>query len=78
MFDEGYDSDGEMGSFFDQVLMEGALIIEEEEIIGEECAPDAPQDATRDESENNEAPQEDTQDASNEASADDISPTAPA
>ena len=60
MFNKGYDSDGEMGPFFDQVPTEGALIIEEEEIIGEECAPDAPQDATRDEGENNEAPQEDT------------------
>ena len=39
MFDEGYDSDGEMGSFFDQVLMEGALTIEEDtsEVVSQVC-----------------------------------------
>ena len=57
MFDEGYDSDGEMGPFFDQVMAEGALVSEEEEIIGKEYALDAPQNTTRNKGKNNETPQ---------------------
>ena len=59
-------------------MEEDALANEEEEIIGEEYAPDIPQDATRDEDENNDTPQEDTQDASNEASENDNAPPAQA
>ena len=38
MFEEGYDSDGEIGPFFDQVMIEDALVSAEEEIPGEESA----------------------------------------
>ena len=37
MFEKGYDSDGERGPFFDQVLSEGELVCPEESFAGEEC-----------------------------------------
>ena len=44
MFEEGYDSDGEIGPFFYQVMIEGALVSAEEDISGEESAPSTPQE----------------------------------